>query len=95
LGCGGSVNIALTSKSILPTQQFRDRLRQPLQSPERGQDKRLCIKKTSGLEASLLNVLLLLVLEIKVRNRILLLHSVSLNVRMQYRDMFEGSPPIE
>jgi hypothetical protein len=43
-GCGGSVDIALTSKSRLPTQQSRDRIRQLPQSPERGQDIRLCIK---------------------------------------------------
>jgi hypothetical protein len=46
-GCGGSVDIALDSKTRLPTQQSRDRIRQPSQSPERGQETKLCVKKTN------------------------------------------------
>jgi hypothetical protein len=48
IGCyfngGGSVDEVLTSKFRLPTQQFPDQIRQPSQSPEWVQDKRLCIK---------------------------------------------------
>jgi hypothetical protein len=41
-GCGGSVDIALTSKSRLPMQQSQDQIRQPSQSPEGCHIKRLC-----------------------------------------------------
>jgi hypothetical protein len=43
-GCGDSIDITLASKSRVPWQQSRDRIRQPSQSPERGQENRLCIK---------------------------------------------------
>jgi hypothetical protein len=40
-GCGGSVDIALTSNFRLPMQQFWDQIWQPSQSLEQAQDKRL------------------------------------------------------
>jgi hypothetical protein len=45
-GCGGSVDIALASKSRLPTQQPRDRIRQP---PERARTKDCLLKTNLGL----------------------------------------------
>jgi hypothetical protein len=45
-GCGGSVDIARASKPRLPTQQSRDRIRQPSQSPERGKEID-CVTKTN------------------------------------------------
>jgi hypothetical protein len=48
-GFGGSVDMGLVSKSRLPTQRSRDRIRQPAQSPERAQENRLCkcVSKTN------------------------------------------------